>query len=201
MRQALVAILLMIAATGAGIAAAGAVVNPAASFEQQPDALLPGAAELLVGARVPSSDGLPGWAVRTYVSRTGLLCAERGRLAAGVFGDLDEGGNLIPRGPGPTGTCGDTEADPVVAVVDRIAAYGRAPDETVVYGASSRAVRSAAVSRDAGAPISMAVGSRGSFIGVLAGLVSPRSLRLTLELADGERRVITWDPGGDVRTG
>jgi hypothetical protein len=195
LRQASVAILLMIAATGAGIAAASAVVSPRADFERQPDALMPGAAEPLVGARTPGSGDRPGWAVRTYVSRTGLLCAERGHLAAGMFGDLDESERLVHRPAGPTGTCGDPAEDPVVAVVDRIAAYRRSPDETVVYGASSKPVRSALVTDDNGSSVTLAVGSRGSFIGVLSGLLPPQSLRLTVEFADGESRSISWDGG------
>ena len=193
MRRAFVAILLMIAATGAGIAAASVVVNPATGFDRQPDALMPGAAELIVGARMPGSGDRPGWAVRTYVSRTGLLCAERGRLAVGVFGDVDRSGKLTPRPAGPTGTCGDPADDPIVAVVDRIAAYGPSPDETVVYGASSRPVRSATVPDGGGAPVDLALGSRGSFIGALPGLRSPQTLRLTVEFAGGGSRTITWD--------
>jgi hypothetical protein len=190
MRRALIAILLMIAATGAGIAAASVVVNPGADL--RPDALMPGPAELLVGAHTPGSGDRPGWAVRTYISRTGLLCAERGRLAAGMFGDLDEDGKLAPRPAGPTGTCGDPAVDPIIAVVDRIAAHRRSPDETVVYGASIKPVRSATVTDDNGSAVGLAVGSRGSFIGVLSGLLPPQSLRLTVVFADGESRAIAW---------
>lgn len=193
LRQAFVAIVLMIAATGAGIAAASVVMNPKTGYERQPDALMPGAAEPLVGARTPGSADHPGWAVRTYVSRTGLLCAERGRLAAGMFGDLDESGRLAPRASGPTGTCGDPAEDPVIAAVDRIAAYRGSPDETVVYGASSKPVRSATITDHNGSAVSLAVGSRGSFVGVLSGLLPPQSLRLTVEFADGESRVLTWE--------
>lgn len=192
MRRAVIAVALMLAATGAGIAAASAVVNREAPFEQAPDRLLPGPAELLTGASAADPAGGPDWAVRTYVSRTGLLCAERGRLAGDVFGDLDEQGRLEPRPAGPTGSCGDAAEDPVLAAVDRIAAREGRPAVTIVYGASLRRPRTAVVSPGDGPPESLPIGARGTFIGRFDGLRDPETLPLEVTLAGGEVVRITW---------
>ena len=119
MRRTLLAVVLVLAATGAGIAAASTFVSAPPAFESAPPHLLPGPAELVVGARLaPSAEG-PEWAVRTYISRTGLLCVERGRLRAGVFGDLGEDGQFQPRPAGPTGICGDPRENAVVAGIEQ----------------------------------------------------------------------------------
>lgn len=193
LRQALVAVPLMLAATGAGIAAASALVPSQSGSEGQPDSLVPGPGELMTGARAAGEAGRPEWAVRTYISRTGRLCVERGRLSAGEFGDIGADGELEPRPAGPTGICGE---DPVVAAVDRIAASPATPDVTLVYGASLRRPVSVTVAPEGEPPVALPVGPRGSFIGRFPGLRPPRSLPLTVEMADGTTRTITWeDPG------
>ena len=192
MRRAVLAVVLMLAATGAGIAAASAVVKRDAPFEQEPDRLLPGPAELMTGARAADPAGGPDWATRTYVSRTGLLCAERGRLSGDVFGDLDAEGRLEPRPGGPTGSCGDPGVDPVLAAVDRIAAREGRPAVTVVYGASLRRPREVVVTPEGGPPVSLPVGPRGAFIARFDGLRDPETLPLEVTLADGKVVRITW---------
>jgi hypothetical protein len=200
MRRAIVLLVLMVAATGAGIAAASTLVIGEPSFEQAPEHLLPGPAELMVGARAPGPRGAPEWAVRTYVSRTGLLCAERGRLVAGVFGDLAEDGGLEPRPAGPTGICGDTDREPVVAAVERIAARGAAPARTIVFGASSGRPADATVRPARGAPpVDLPIGPRGSFIAVFDGLRDPPSLPLEVTLADGRTQRFSWTAGREQR--
>lgn len=196
LRRAFVAIGLLLAATGGGIAAASAIVSPQTGFEGQPDSLMPGPAELLVGARASDRAGGPEWAVRTYVSRTGRLCAERGRLSGGVFGDLAADGEFEPRPAGPTGVCGDVDEDPVIAAVDRIAAGASTPELTIVYGATLRRTRSVVVSPEGAEPVSLPVGARGAFIGRFSGLRSPQSLPLTVEFADGATQTITWEDTG-----
>lgn len=192
LRRSALAIALMIAATGAGIAAASVVVAPRGSFEQEPDRLLPGPAELLIGARTPDAPGLPDWAVRTYVSRTGLLCAERGRASGAVFGDLDADGDFEPRPAGPTGVCGDVRVERVVAAVDRVAARDGRPPVTFVYGASLQRPSAAVVSPEGGTPVSLPLGSRGTFIGRFEGLRTPQSLPLSVIFDDGRTEEITW---------
>ena len=191
--RALLAIALLLAATGAGSATASAFVDGGeVSFEREPEHLLPGPAELAAGARAADPAGGPAWAVRTYVSRTGRLCAERGRVAAGEFGDLGEEGRLEPRPAGPTGVCADPGRDPVVAAVDRVAAHGAAPARTVVFGASLRRP-ARAVLRPEGAPeLELPIGARGSFIAVLPGLREPATLPLAVELHGGGVETFTW---------
>ena len=198
MRRAVVLFVLMVAATGAGIAAASTLVSGEPSFEPAPEHLLPGPAELTVGARAPGAAAGPEWAVRTYVSRTGLLCAERGRLVGDVFGDLDEDGELEPRPAGPTGVCGDTDRDPVVAGVERIAAQGDVPASTIVFGASSGRPRAATILPVGGAPpVDLPIGARGSFIAVFEGLRDPPTLPLEVTLADGRTLRFAWTVGAE----
>jgi hypothetical protein len=189
MRRTVVAIPLVLAATGAGIATASVAVTGRGGFEQAPDRLMPGPAEPMRGAEAGDPSGGPAWATRTFVGRTGLLCVERGRSHGGVFGDVDGEGRFEPRPSGPTGTCGDPATDPVIAVVDRIAQ----PPTTIVYGASLRRPRAVVVS-PAGEPgLDLPVGGRGTFIARLDGLRDPRTLPLAVTLADGEVVRITWD--------
>jgi len=195
MRRAIALLVLMIAATGAGIAAASTLVSGEESFEQAPEHLLPGPAELMIGAHAPGPRDAPEWAVRTYVGRTGLLCAERGRLAAGIFGDLGRDGELEPRPAGPTGTCGDTGREPVVAGVERIAAQGDAPASTIVFGASLSRPTGATVLPAGGEPVDLPIGARGSFIAVFDGLREPRSVPLEVTLADGRTLRFAWTAG------
>ena len=192
MRRALIAVVLMVIATGAGIAAASTIMAGPAAFERAPEHLLPGPAELMVGARSPGAGGEPGWAVRTYVSRTGLLCVERGRLQADLFGDLDEQGRLEPRPAGPTGICGDAGRDAVVAGVEQLPAHGEDVAHTVVLGASLRRPTSAVVTPAGGAPVDLPLGARGSFIGVFAGLRPAEDLVLTVTLAGGDQVRFDW---------
>jgi hypothetical protein len=192
--RALLAIVLLLLAMGAGIAAASAVVEGAESFEREAEHLLPGPAEMAIGATAPDPSKGPDWAVRTYISRTGLLCAERGRLQAGVFGDVGADGRLEPRPAGPTGTCGEPEEDPVVAAVDRIAAHDGRPASTVVFGASLRPLESAIV-RPADAPeLALPIGPRSTFIAVFPGLREPSTLPLIVRLRDGGIEELTWLP-------
>lgn len=191
MRRALLAIALMLAATGAGIAAASTFVDGPEAFESAPAHLLPGPAELVVGASAPDARGATEWAVRTYISRTGLLCVERGRLQAGVFGDMDEGGRFQPRPAGPTGICGDPREDAVVAGVEQAPARGDQPARTFIIGASLRRPASVTVRADGGPEAGLEPGPRGSFIGVFEGLREARDLPVTVVLADGA--VVTFD--------
>jgi hypothetical protein len=193
MRRALTAIVLMLAATGAGIAAASAIVPQPREFEQQPDRLLPGPAEPMTGATAAEPRGGPDWAVRTYVSRTGLLCTERGRLRGDVFGDLREDGGFEPRPPGATGMCGDGRQDPVLAAVDRLPAHAGQPEVTIVYGTSLRRLRAVTVEPDGGEPVDLPIGARSTFIGRFAGLRTPAALPLTVVFADGSSERIAWD--------
>jgi hypothetical protein len=191
MRRALLAIALMLAATGAGIAAASTLVGGPAPFESAPAHLLPGPAELVVGARAPDAGGRAQWAVRTYISRTGLLCVERGRLQAGVFGDMDGGGRFRPRPAGPTGICGDPREDAVVAGVEQAPAMGDEPARTFVIGASLRRPASVTVRPEGGPEAGLAPGPRGSFVGVFEGLREAPELPLAVTLADGA--VVSFD--------
>ena len=195
MRRALIAIVLVLAATGAGIAAASTFVGAPPAFESAPPHLLPGPAELMVGARLPASPGGPEWAVRTYISRTGLLCVERGRLQAEVFGDLGAGGRFQPRPPGPTGICGDPQDDLVVAGVEQAPARGEEPARTFVVGASLRRPTSVTVAAEGAPPTELVPGHRGSFIGAFEGLREARELPLEVTLADGT--VVTFDWVGE----
>ena len=191
MRRVLLAFVLVLAATGAGIAAASTFVSAPPAFESAPPHLLPGPAELVVGARVPAPAGAPEWAVRTYISRTGLLCVERGRLRAEVFGDLGEGGQFQPRPAGPTGICGDPQDDVVVAGIEQAPARGEEPARTFVIGASLRRPTSVTVAAEGEAPTALAPGPRGSFIGAFTGLRDARDLPLEVRLADGT--VVSFD--------
>ena len=191
--RALLAIVLLLAATGAGIATASAFVDGGdESLEREPEHLLPGPAEPIAGARAAAPSGGPPWAVRTYVSRTGRLCAERGRLARGLFGDVDDGGRFEPRPAGPTGVCADPGRDPVVAAVDQVAAHGATPAHTIVFGASLRRPARAVLRPEAGPELELPIGPRGSFIAVLPGLREPATLPLAVELHGGDVETFTW---------
>ncbi len=192
MRRTLLAVVLVLAATGAGIAAASTFVSAPPAFESAPPHLVPGPAELVVGARLPPSAGGREWAVRTYISRTGLLCAERGSLSGGVFGDLGEDGQLQPRPAGPTGICGDPKENPVVAGIEQAPARGGEPARTFVIGASLRRPTSATVAAEGEPPTELALGSRGSFIGAFSGLREARDLPLEVTLADGTVVGFDW---------
>jgi hypothetical protein len=195
MRRTLLAVVLVLAATGAGIAAASAFVSAPPAFETAPPHLLPGPAELVVGARVPPSAGGPEWAVRTYMSRTGLLCAERGRLSGGVFGDLGEDGEFQPRPAGPTGLCGDPQENAVIAGIEQAPARGEEPARTFVIGASLRRPTSVTVAADGAPPTELEAGQRGAFIGAFPGLRDARDLPLEVTLADGT--VVSFDWVGE----
>jgi hypothetical protein len=190
MSRTVALLVLMLLATGAGIAAASTLIAGSTTSEPAPEHLLPGPAELMVGARADDPSGGPEWAARTYVSRTGLLCVERGRLVAGIFGDLDAEGRIEPRPGGPTGICGDP-AD-VVAGVEQLPARGGDPDRTVVLGASLRRPSSVTVTPAGSPPVELAAGSRGAFIGVFPGLRDPRELPLAVVQGDGAQVVIHW---------
>ena len=180
----------LLLATGAGIAAASTLVPDSPGFESAPQHLLPGPAELITGARAPDSEGGPDWAVRTYIGRTGLLCVERGRLEAGIFGDLDGRGRLEPRPGGPTGICGDP--GDVVAGVEQLPARGDDPAHTVVIGASLRRPTAVTVAPDGAPPADLPPGPRGSFIGVFPGLRDARELPLEVTLVGGTRVTFDW---------
>jgi len=192
MRRTLVAVVLVLAATGAGIAAASTFVSARPAFESAPAHLLPGPAELVVGARLAPSAGGPGWAVRTYISRTGLLCVERGRVSGGVFGDLGEDGQFLPRPAGPTGICGDPQENAVVAGIEQAPGRGGEPARTFVIGASLRRPTSATVAAEGAPPTELVLGNRGSFIGAFTGLREARDLPLEVTLADGTVVGFDW---------
>jgi hypothetical protein len=194
MRRALALIALMVLATGAGIAAASSLVGTSPEFEPAPDHLLPGPAELLIGATAEDD-----WAVRTYVSRTGLLCVERGRLRAGIFGDLDARGRLVPRPPGPTGICGDP--DSVVAGVEQLPARGDEPARTFVLGASLRRPSTVTVTPPDGPPVDLPAGPRGAFLGVFPDLRGASELPLGVDLADGAQVHFDWVSAPTERRG
>jgi hypothetical protein len=196
MRRGLIALLAVALATCAGIAAASELVVPSAPVvvDPEPPALLPGPAEPLTGAVADDPDGGPQWAVRTYVSQTQLLCAEAGRLYAGIFGDLDDEGRFVPRPNGPTGTCGDGSVDPLIAAARRVAAHAGRPARTIVFGASEREPRGIELEAgDADAPRALPIGARGSFIGVLEGL-REGPLVLVARLADGQIERVELGP-------
>lgn len=189
--RALLAIVLMLAATGAGIAAASALVPARQSGEAEPDHLMPGPAELLLGPRSADPAGAAEWGVRTYVSRTGLLCVERGRVAGPVFGDLDGEGRVRARPAGPTGICG-TASSPVVAGIERVAEHEGLPARTFVLGVSLRHPRTVTVAPVGGTPVVLPIGARGSFIGVFEGVREAEDLPLTVELSNGDVTRIDW---------
>ena len=189
--RGLLAIVLMVAATGAGIAAASAFVPARQSGEAEPDHLMPGPAEPLLGPRSADPTGAAEWGVRTYVSRTGLLCVERGQLAGPVFGDPDDEGRVQARPAGPTGICG-TASSPVVAGVERVAEHEDLPARTFVLGVSLRHPRSVTVTPVGEPPVELPIGARGSFIGVFEGLRDAEDLPLTVELKDGDVTRIDW---------
>jgi hypothetical protein len=190
MRRALLAVVLMLAATAAGIAAASTFVPAGSTGEQGPDGLEPGPADLIVGASTLDPTRPVEWGVRTYISRTGLLCVERGRLAGPVFGDPDAQGRIRERPAGPTGICGEA-ADPVVAGIERVAAHDDEPARTFVLGASLRHPERAFVTPREGA-VELPLGTRGSFIGVFEGVRESQDLPLTVILADGATTRIDW---------
>ena len=191
MRRALLSIVLMLAATGVGIAAASTFIPTATTGEHGPDELEPGPADLIVGARSGDPSRPTEWGVRTYISRTGLLCVERGHLEGTVFGDPDPRGRIRERPPGPTGFCGDA-GDAVVAGIERVAAHDDEPARTFVLGASLRHPRRAFVTRPSEAAVELPIGARGTFIGVFEGIRHPEEVPLTVVLANGEATTIDW---------
>jgi hypothetical protein len=73
---------------------------------------------------------------------------------------------------------------------------------TFVYGASLQRPTGVVVSPEGGTPVSLPLGSRGTFIGQFPGVRAPESLPLTVAFADGRTEEITWggaqaaSPGG-----
>lgn len=191
MMRAPVAMALMLVATGTGIAAASAIVPAGSPGEEGPDALQPGPAELIVGARSEDPSRSASWGVRTYISKTGMLCVERGLVAGPVFGDRDEHGRVRERPAGPTGICGEPW-NAVVAGVERVAAHDDEPAMTFVLGASLRHPQRAVVHPAGARPVELPLGARGSFIGAFEGIRDPEELPLTVFLADGSAAEIDW---------
>lgn len=189
--RSVLAIVLMLVATGAGIAAASALVPAGSSGEAEPDHLTPGPAELLLGPRAADPTGPIEWGVRTYVSRTGLLCVERGRLSGPVFGDPDREGRVRARPAGPTGICG-AASSPVVAGIERVAEHEGLPARTFVLGVSLLHPRTVTVTPLGETPVELPIGARGSFIGVFEGLREAEDLPLTVALANGDVTRIDW---------
>jgi hypothetical protein len=197
MRRPLLAAAMLALATGAGIATASALMPESERFETAPQHLLPGPAQVVVGARAPDPGGGPDWAVRTYVSRTGGLCAELGRLRGGVFGDVGADGAFVPRAEGATGTCAGDPAEPLVAAIRHSPATQREAARTVLFGASARGLRELRVSPRGEPDLDLAVGARGSFVAAFAGTRPEQDLPLAARFRDGAAQRVDWSGTGE----
>jgi hypothetical protein len=192
MRRPLLAAAMLVLATGAGIATASALIPEAERFETAPEHLRPGPAEVLVGARTPDPAGGPDWAVRTYVSRRGGLCAELGRLQGGVFGDVGQDGAFAPRPEGATGTCAGDPAERLVVAIRHVQANEGQAARTVLFGASARGLRDLRLSPRGEPGRDLAVGARGSFVAAFAGTRPETDLPLAASFRDGGVQAVDW---------
>jgi hypothetical protein len=192
MRRPLLAAAMLVLATGAGIATASALIPETERFETAPEHLLPGPAPVVVGARAPDPAGGPDWAVRTYVSRRGGLCAELGRLRGDVFGDVGADGAFAPRHEGATGTCAGDPSERLVAAIRHAPATDGEAARTVLFGASGRGLRELRVSPRGEPGLDLAVGARGSFVAVFAGIRPERELPLAASFRDGAAERVDW---------
>lgn len=160
--------LLLVGATFAGVAAAGALTPqgpPPTDAEPSVSAALEGSDSL--DATAPDPDGGPSWVVARFVNENGRECAAVGRLVAGRFGRVQGDGRFQPLGVGPGGVCGDAKQE----FVHAIGVYpgdGSREARTILFGIAGSVVPAMVLAPD-GSRHRLTRGARGGFLVVMRG--------------------------------
>lgn len=180
----------MLATAALGVAAASALVRPAAATPT------PHSSVALVGSDqagplVPDPAGGLPWAVRRYVSTSGASCVEAGRVSDGSFGQIRPDGTFgeLPLEQG--GTCGDLVEEPVLLAINHYPAAGQRPARTVLFGQARPDVASLHVAIQ-GEAQPLALGGAREFISPLAGTVVPTDLPVRVTLIGGQTLTFDW---------
>jgi hypothetical protein len=142
MRRLTILVLALLAA-GAGVTVAS-VLGPgdpapepeftAEAFEPQPDTVA-------VQRLEDDPAGGAAWGLRTYMSTTGLTCAEAGRVADGEFGRQDDAG-FVSLPVAADGECADLRTSDIALAIRRYPATHEQAALGVVYGVVSTDIAS-----------------------------------------------------------
>jgi hypothetical protein len=180
-----------LAAAALGLAAGSVIVGtPTVPGTQNP---VPVAGSERIGPTTPDPIAGPAWALRVYASTSGASCVQVGRISRGRFGQIDEAGAFRPLALGPSGACGDLDAEPVIVSINAYPARVDRDARTVLYGRAAADVTGVLVHCGARSPPARPViGATGGFLLPLAGTLAPSDLPLTITLADGRRRTYDW---------
>jgi hypothetical protein len=186
-------LLLMLGAMVGGVAAASAVTaddGPAhpdpTSEDLEPDGFPPA-----VHALADDPDGGPRWGVRVYRGRTGLTCANAGRVEERRFGRVGAAGRHVPLPVAADGACADLGTDDLAFAVQRYPARPGQDERAVVFGVATDAVRDVVLRTPAGdRPLRRA--RDGAFLGVEPS-ADVTDLALVVTTGEGETRTYPLD--------